>query len=98
MAGGLAFFEFFRSADAGAWVALSGVAFFGIGAALCFNRGSQFLPATKVSMLRCFDIPINFLVGYFLLGEFPNAPQQLVGCALIGISTTLVAAKSIRGG
>lgn len=88
------FSDILLTADRGAWMGLSGVAFFGFAAALCMNRGTQFLSATRVGMLRSFDIPINFLAGYLLLGEFPQAPQQLIGCALIGVSTTLVAMKS----
>lgn len=77
------------------WLGLAGAATFGFGAALCLNRGTQLLAAGRSGLLRTFDIPVNFLVGFLFLGEFPSAPGQLIGCALITLSTLLLATKGL---
>lgn len=67
---------------------------FAIAGTLCFNRGIQLLPAYKSALLRCFDIPFNFVAALFILGEMPSGTLRVTGCVFIVVSTYLTASKS----
>lgn len=75
---------------------LAGVLLFSFAAALFQNRGAQLLSAGRVGVLRTLDIPINFLVAYIFLGEFPDSTLQLAGCAIILVGTILMSYNAMK--
>lgn len=64
-------------------LAVAGVGCFAFAAAMCLNRALQLLGAGKAAIIRTFDIPINFITGFLVMGELPHATGQFAGCVLI---------------
>lgn len=74
-----------------ACLSLFGPAFFYCLGSLFQSKGSQLLPAGRVGVLRAFDAPINIFAALLFLGEYPQSTPQLMGCALIMVSTGVMA-------
>lgn len=76
--------------DMGALWMVGMLAFMGIS---CLNRGLQLTKAGRAAVLRTSDIPINFALGYILLGETRVAREQVWGCILVLGGTCYVSMK-----
>lgn len=64
-------------------IAMGCVFVFAFVGALFLNRGVQLVTASQAAIIRMWDIPLNFVAGWIVLGEQPAGWTQLGGCALI---------------